>query len=220
MHVIIVGEGRAVYFLAQQFSQKGYKLRIITPHQREGKVLSQQTVGTVLVGDGTELSVQEEAGARQADVLVSLLEHDEDNLIACQIAQRVFGIPHTLALIHDPENEAIFQQLGVSATVSVTRIISLMIEEQVGFGEVTSLVALARGRVTITEIVLPNDAAAVRKTLSEIELPHNSLVASIVRGDDVIVPSGATIFQSSDRLILITQPDTHDETMEVLIGKQ
>jgi len=172
-----------------------------------------------MVGNGTELAVMEEAGARKSDALVALLDKDENNLIACQLAQRVFGVPHTLALIHDPENESIFQQLGVSATVPVNRIIALMLEEQIGFDEVTSLVSLARGRVTITEIILPGDAPALEKRLSELNLPENSLVASIVRDDEVIVPHGSSRFLPSDRLILITQPDTHAETLEALVGK-
>lgn len=219
MRVIIVGEGRRVYFLAQQFAEKEHEIVIVTPNESEASLLSQQVSATVMVGDGTELDVQEEAGARKADALVALLDEDEDNLIACQIAQRVFGVVHTLALIHDPENETIFQQLGISATVPVNRIIALMLEEQIGFGEVTSLVSLARGRVTITEIVLPSEAPALDKTLSELSLPENALVASIVRDDDVLIPHGLSRFLASDRLILITQPDTHEETLEALLGR-
>lgn len=218
MRVVIIGQGRRVYFLAQQFTEKGYHMTIVTPDDAEGVVLSQQVQATVMVGDGTELSALEEAGARNADALVALLDEDEDNLIACQLGQRVFGITHTLALIHDPENETIFQQLGVSATVPVNRIIALMLEEQIGFGEVTSLVSLARGRVTITEIVLPEDAPAIYKPLAELGLPENALVASIVRDDAVMVPHGSSRFLPSDRLILITQPDTHEETVEALVG--
>ena len=214
MEVLIVGEGRPVYFLAQQFSEKEYNMHIVTPHQDEARVLSEQTGATVLVGDGTELAAQEQAGARQADVFIALLERDEDNLIACQVAQRVFGVPYTLALIHDPEHEPIFQQLGISGTVSVTRIVSLMIEEQIGVGEVANLVALAKGRVTITELVLPHEARAINRSLSELRLPENSLVATIVRDDNVIIPSGASVFQPLDRILLVTQPDTHDETVE------
>lgn len=219
MHVIIVGEGRRVYFLAQQFAEKGYGVVIVTPDEAEAHILSQQVRATVMVGNGTELAVMEEAGARKADALVALLDEDEDNLIACQLAQRVFGVTNTLALIHDPENETIFQQLGVSATVPVNRIIALMLEEQIGFDEVTSLVSLARGRVTITEIVLPAGAPALNRRLSELKLPENSLVASIVRDDQAIVPHGSSRFLPSDRLILITQPDTHEETLEALLGR-
>lgn len=216
MQVLIVGEGRPVYFLAHQFSRskKEYTMHIVTPHEDEARVLSEQIAATVLVGDGTELAIQEQAGARQADAFIALFKRDEDNLIACQVAQRVFGVPYTLALIHDPEHEPIFQQLGISGTVSVTRIISLMIEEQIGVGEVASLVALAKGRVTITELILPHDSPAINRSLSELRLPQNSLVATIIRDDDVIIPSGASVFQPLDRILLVTQPDTHDETVQ------
>ena len=213
MEVLIVGEGRPVYFLSQQFSEKGYNMHVVTPRQDEAHVLSERTRATVLVGDGTELAVQEQAGARRADVFIALLERDEDNLIACQVAQRVFGVPYTLALVHDPEHEPIFQQLGISGTVSVTHIISLMIEEQIGVGEVANLVTLAKGRVTITELVLPHDALALNRSLSELRLPENSLVATIIRDDDVIIPSGSTVFKPLDRILLVTQPDTHDKTV-------
>lgn len=219
MRVIIVGQDKPVYFLARQFSDKGYDIHIITPDRVAARDFSRQLKATVLVGDGTEMAMQEEAGARNADVLVALMEQDEDNLITCQVGQRVFGIPRTIALIHDPANEAIFKQLGISATVSVVQIITLMVEEQVGFEEVTNLVTLARGRITISELVLTPDAPVINQTLSAVDLPASSLVATVVRDDEVIIPSGTTRFLSYDRLILITQPDSYDEVMRKLTGK-
>lgn len=220
MRVILVGQDKPVYFLARQFSKKGYDIHIITPDAAAARDYSRQLNATVLIGDGTEMSMQEEAGAREADVLVALMEQDEDNLIACQVGQRVFGIPRTIALIHDPANEAVFQQLGISATVSVVQIITLMVEEQVGFEEVTNLVALAKGRITISELVLMPDAPVINQVLSAVNLPASSLVATIVRDDEVIIPSGMSRFLSYDRLILITQPDSYDEVLQTLTGKE
>ena len=170
-------------------------------------------------GDGSDPALLEAAGARRADVFLALTPHDEDNLIACQLAQSMFGLPRTMAVVNDPENEAIFQQLGINVAVSATRIITTLIEEQTTFDAITNLFPVAEGRIVVTEVRLDADAPALGKTLQSLMLPEGALVAGILRGETVIVPRGSTQLQQSDRLILVTQPDNYGEALRTLIGE-
>lgn len=220
MRVIIIGGGKTTYFLARQFAGKGYRTTIINKDPDEAQKLARELKATVLLGSGCDPWMQAEAEARRTEILVSLLPHDEDNLIACQIAAKMFGVPRTIALIHDPENEAVFRELGVSVAISSAKIIAQLIEEEAGFEDIVNLMPLAQGRVNVTEITLSSGSPALGKSLQELALPENSLVASIIRGEAVIIPRGSSRLMQYDHLLLITEPDNHGEVIRQLTGDE
>ena len=85
----------------------------------------------MVLGDGTDIRLLHNSGAGRADLLVSITGHDQDNLVACQLAKRKFGVGHTIARVNNPKNENILRRLGVDTTLSSTRIIFNLIEQEV-----------------------------------------------------------------------------------------
>lgn len=218
MRVIIIGGSKTVYFLARQFVRRKYHVTVINRDAARSRELAQQTKATVVLGDGTDVQRLEEAGARRADVLLALTNHDQDNLIACQIAQKTFSIPRTIALVNDPDNENVFAQLGVTTAFSATRIIGSILDQETDFEDITALMPLAHGRVNVTDVRLDADSPAIGKTLMELELSDNSLVACIIRDDEVIVPRGATRLMANDHLVLISHPEQQKRDLHMLCG--
>jgi trk system potassium uptake protein TrkA len=223
MRVILIGGGETIetiYFLARLFVDRAYQVAIINPHPAEARMLSRQVKATVILGDGSEPAVLEEAGARRADVVLALAAYDPDNLVACQIAKSLYGVPRTMALVNDPDNEDAFRQLGLDMVVSATRIIGRLIEGHTVYDEVMQLFPAAQGRVNVTEIELPENTPAAGKCLQDLELPTDSLVACIIREGEVIVPRGASQLQAHDHLILIALPENQEELLLALTGEE
>lgn len=220
MRVILIGGGKLVYFLAKQFISKGYHLTIINADQQEAISFSRNLQATVINGEGSNPQILFQAGAYQADIALSLTSHDEDNLIACQIAQKEYGVPRTLALINDPENRPIFEELGVSVAFSATEIIANLIEQRTSSDEIKNLLPIAEGKINVTEIALSNSAAAVGKTIQELQLSRGTLIASILRQGKVFVPRGDTMLTDGDRLILISQPEYSEQLWQLLVAEQ
>jgi trk system potassium uptake protein TrkA len=220
MRIIMIGGDKTVYFLARQFIEKGSHVTIINRDPNRARELAQQTQALVVLGDGSDVQRLEEAGARRADVVMALTSHDQDNLISCQIAQKMFAVPRTLALVNDPENEDIFRKLGITVAFSATRIIASLIEQQATFDDITTLMPIAEGRINVTDVRLDQYSPAVGKTLLELELTEGSLIAAIIRGEDVLVPRGGTRLQDRDHLILISHPEHEAEDLMTLCGVQ
>lgn len=218
MRVIVVGAGKLLYYLARQFASKGYEVALISNDTTESLSLSRRVKALVLQGDGSDPRLLEEAGARRADVVVSLLPKDQDNLAVCQIAHKMFRVPRTVALVNDPQNEEVFRKLGVTVAFSSTQIIARILEERAGFEDIANLIPLAQGRVTISEVALRNGAPAVDKALRDLVLPEGALIGGILRSEDVIVPRGETCLRSGDRLIVISRPDCYDGVLRLLTG--
>ncbi len=222
MRVMLIGGGETIetiYFLARLFAHRGYQVTIVNPYPAETLLLSRRVKATVILGDGSDPTVLEEAGARRADVVLSLTPYDPDNLVACQLAQKLYGVPRTLALVNDPDNEEVFRRLGITEVFSATRVIGSLIEGRTVFDEITHLFPADEGRLHVTEVVLGEGAPAAEKTLQELELPPESLVACIIRGGQAIVPGGEDCLQVADRLILLSLPEHQETILRALVGE-
>ena len=219
MRIILIGSGKLAYFLAKQFASKNYYTTVINSDISEATLLSRQLKSPVIHGEGSASETLSEAGAYQADVVLSLTPHDEDNLIACQIAQKEYGVPRTIALVNDPENQEVFEKLGITIAFSATQIIASLIEQQTSSEEIRNLLPIAEGKVNVTEIALQPEHSVVGQTIDDLKLPVGTLIACILRRGEVIVPSGENSLESQDRLVLISQPESYGQLMRLLTGE-
>jgi len=212
--IILAGGDKLVYFLARMFLSKGTEVTIIHGDRGACTRLARRLKAVVVNGDASDPLVLEEAGTAGADVVLAVTPHDHDNLVICQIASLRFRVPRVLALVNDPENEEVFRSLGVSA-FSTTKIIAGLIEQRAGFEEITTLLPVGEGRVTVTEITLNGASPVCGKALKDIPLPDNSLVAFIVRDGIPLVPRGGATLQKGDRLILLALPENQGRVLRL-----
>jgi len=220
MKVIIIGGGKVVYFLAKTFLSKGYEVTIINRDQDYCERLAKKLRATIINGDGSDPYFLEDAGALQADAVAALTPSDPDNLFICQLAEQQFKVPKTFALVNNPTNEWIFQKLGVTKVISTTSIISSLIEQQVTVDDVTNLFPIEEGKVTVTQVVLTEESPVLGKSLSGVALPHDSVLGSIIRKDEVIIPRGDTKLFKGDKVIVIALPENQAQVFKVLLGHE
>ncbi|MEY2983872.1 MAG: Trk system potassium uptake protein TrkA [Cyanobacteriota bacterium] len=218
MRVIVIGQDKLAYFLGKHFIAKNDTLTLITAREDEALALSHKLPASVICGDGSEPSVLEDAGAYRADVLLALTAQDEDNLVACQIAQNRFGVPRTIALVNDPSNQIVLRQLGISVAFSATEILGQLIEEQTDYKDIKALIPVANGDVHLAEITLQPTSPAVGRRLKDLML-DTAIIACIVRQGKVMVPKGSSQLQAGDRLIVISQTETHEAAYAVIMGE-
>ncbi len=131
MYVILVGGGKVGYYLTKTLLSEGFEVTLIEKERTIFEKLFQEFKDSVVLGDGTDIRLLHNSGAGRADLLVSITGHDQDNLVACQLAKRKFGVAHTIARVNNPKNEDILRRLGVDTTLSSTRIIFNLIEQEV-----------------------------------------------------------------------------------------
>jgi len=215
MHIIIAGSGRLPYFLAKRFLAKSYRVTVITNLEQEAEELARKTKATIIVGDASEPAVLRSADAYYCDLLVAVTPRDEDNLVISQLAKLEFGISKTLALVNDPDNTEIFQQLGCKA-FSTTEMVALLIEQSVQIDEIISFIPTEEGKILLTEFHLTSTCPILNTPLKEISRPDQSLLVSIVREDKVIVPNGDSILLDGDRVLVLSTPENHSTIVHLL----
>ena len=219
MRVLLIGNGKLVYFLGKKFVEQKHQLTIINPNPSEAKDLAHQIQGTVIIGDGTHPKILKEAGAEKSDLVLALSSLDEDNLVICQIAKHHYGVPRTIAMVHDPAHQDFFEQMGISVVFCETQILADLIEKRADFAAIDNFFAIRGQKISITEIILDEDSPVIGKTLHSLELPEGVLIGGIIRQNQAFVPRGWSNLQVRDHLILISQPEHYKEFIEILTGK-
>ncbi len=218
MQVMLIGGGKLIYHLAKNLMSKGHFVTIINKDQEYSVQLSRQLRADVICGEASDPDILEDAGAYQTDILVSLTQKDHDNLFICKMAKDYFGIIRTTALVNNPDNEGLFKNLGVDAIFNTTQLLSSLIEQNVAVENISNLITLENGRLSITQFIIKEGAPVIGKTLKDIDLPLSIVLGGIIRNGEIVIPRGGTEIKEGDKILIISLPEDQAKAIKVLGG--
>ena len=221
MFIVINGGGKVASFLARTLLESGHTIVLIEKREAVAEKLAAELPKhpMIILGDGCDVTFQEDAGVGHADVFAAVTGDDDDNLVSCQLAKTAFGVPRCVARVNNPKNQHIFNALGIEA-ISSTSIIARMIEEETAIGDLRTLANLRKGNMAVVEIELPTDRCVVcDKKVKDLNLPVDCVLFAIVRGDDVITVHGDTEMKAGDVVVAFTAVDHEANLKRALTGE-
>lgn len=211
MYIVIMGGGKVGEYLATVLLESGNEVAIIERDVDVADRLSMVLQGRYLVirGDGCDTEYQQDAGVPKAEVFVAASGQDDNNLVSCEIASRIYGVPRCIARVNAPKNQRIFRSLQIEA-ISATEMIANVIEEETLMGSVNVLSSLTHGNVALSEVAVPNmrnhsDNEGV--LAFDVEMPENCLIVAVASKDDVAVVGEETRLYPGDSVIVAADRD-------------
>ncbi|MFU0831945.1 MAG: Trk system potassium uptake protein TrkA [Oscillospiraceae bacterium] len=220
MKIIIVGGGKLGNQIAHNMLDRKYSVKLIEKDKAKCMRLANDLDAEVIFGDGTEMQTLEEAGAKDADCFIAVTGSDQDNLVASQLAKKEFKIKKVIARNNDPRNLDALRKLGPDIAVSSTEIITNMIEQEVDSAQMHLLATLNRGKASINTLKLPEDTALAGVQLRDLTLPKGSLIISIVRDENLIIPNGFTSFLPNDEIVAVCDGSSEKSLMKTLSARK
>ncbi|MBW3658918.1 MAG: NAD-binding protein [Actinobacteria bacterium] len=221
MYIVIAGGGKIGRYIAKDLESKRHEVTVIERHPGRCEQLVAETNVLVIEGDAGDVRYLEQAHVDRADVFVATTHDDDDNLVSCQLAKIEFGLKRAIARVNTPKNVEIFEKLGIEA-VSSTRLISELIENEFSVGELIHLHSLKGGRVSLVEVRIPDeddDHAPSPRRVSTLDLPTESVIVALFRGDLTVIPRGDTEIHPGDEVVALTTPDLEDALRAILVGE-
>ena len=219
MYIIIVGGGSVGYYLCKALLGEGHEVLMMEKDAAKCERFEDELGSVCLRGDGCEVATLAEAGASRADVFIAATNEDEDNLVACQVAKHKFEVPRTIARVNNPKNQSIFKKLGIDCAISVTNLILEHIEEEIPTHPLIHLLTVEEEGTEIVEIRIPEGSTAVGRSVKELSLPPDSVLALVIRnGQKPQVPTDDTVLQANDRIIALTSTDNEEALRKELTG--
>jgi trk system potassium uptake protein TrkA len=219
MLAVIVGGGRGGSYLARDLQSQGYQVKVIDRRPEVVAKLRQEIGGDVVCGDGSSPQVLEQVGAAKADLVVALTHNDEDNLVVCRLAKRHFRVPRVIARVNNPLNEWLYTKAwGVDVAISQVHLTSKVIEEEIGLGELITLLKLNRGAAALVELHLPETSPCQGKAIRDLNLPGDTVIVSIIRAGNLIIPRGDTRLEVGDDILAVSTVVAEKQLKHILVG--
>ncbi|MDR2431457.1 MAG: TrkA family potassium uptake protein [Candidatus Margulisbacteria bacterium] len=220
MFVVVAGAGNVGRQLARNLLREKHTV-IILDRQPDvcGRMSRLFPAALVICGDSCDPQVLEQAYLDRADVIAALTGDDEDNLIICQLAKERFKVKRAVAKVNDSRNAKTFAALGVDVPVDSGSIITSLITQEISTSEISTLFTLKRGRMSIVQVTVAPSSPVVSKKIMELSLPQDTVLISILRGEEVIIPRGFTVLQRGDDVIALTSGGSRQALLDLLGAK-
>ena len=220
MYIVIAGGGRIGRYIARDMVEKGHEVTVIEEVAARCEQLVVETDVLVIEGDACDVRYLEQAHTDRADVFVATTHEDEDNLVACQLAKIEFSVKRAISRVNTPKNVEIFEALGIES-VSSTRLLSELLEHEFSVGELVHLTSLKGGRLQLVEIQVPvGDGAPPARRVDSLDLPFESVVVVIFRGNETVIPRGTTEILPGDEVVALTTPELEERLTASLLGQR
>lgn len=112
-NVIVVGCGRVGSQLASMLSDNGANVCVIDLKADAFANLGRNFNGSTVQGVGFDEDTLVKAGVDECDVMAAVTQSDNANLMCAEVASRLFGVPHVIARLYNPDHERAYMQLGI-----------------------------------------------------------------------------------------------------------
>ncbi len=113
--VVILGCGRIGAELARLLDEDGHRVTIIDPDVEAFRRLRPGFGGTIIAGDGLDQELLRDAGIHETDAFIAVMDGDNHNIMASQIARHLHRIPTVISQIKDPLRSEAFEALGIES---------------------------------------------------------------------------------------------------------
>ncbi|NTV89167.1 MAG: TrkA family potassium uptake protein [Clostridiales bacterium] len=216
MFIAIAGGGKVGYYLAKTLLSYKHRVVVVEKNNALCEKIANELNIPVCFGDATTTDVFDQMDVARADVFIAVTGSDEENLIACQLAKRKFEIKRTIARVNNPKNIEVFEKLGVDIAVSSTSIIADLIEQEVDYSGLKTLMKLKNGKIVLSEILIQKDSKVRNKQLKDIDIPGDCILVSVIRDEEVIIPNGFTTLQEGDYVLAVSAQEAQQDLLVFL----
>lgn len=202
-NILIVGGGKIGLKLAQELDRLPYNTKVIEKDAQRGELLSARlNRAIVLQGDGTDPELLEQENIRSMDLVIALTGDEELNILSCLLAKRL-GAHKTIARINKFAYMSLVEAIGIDHIVSTRLSAVNSILHFIRRGKIISTVSIAGEEAEAIEAIAEAHSAIVGQPLKKLKFPPGAIILCILRGQEVIIPTGDSVINPQDRLIIM-----------------
>ena len=201
--VVIAGGGGVGWRLARHLERTDKQVVVIEENNERAHECSASLKKSMVVsGNALDRSVLDEIGITDDTAIVASTGKDENNIIACLLAQRL-GAAFGVALISKPEYVSIINEAGLlDRAVSPYLATMNAILRFVRGTSIRAITLLQNVPGELLEVHVSGGSRWVGKMLKDMRLPRRAVVAAVVRGEVASIGTGDTELHEGDRLIV------------------
>lgn len=200
--ITIIGGGNVGKMLAENLEDARLKVKIIEKNYARCEKISEDLSNTLIInGDGTDLSLLNEEEIFDSDVVVSVTNNDEKNLL-CSLLAKQLGVKRVIARVTKNANMSLFEKVGIDIAVSTKNAALNEVKNNISETNVDIVATVEQGQGEILELKTPESFEDIM--LKDLSLPAKAIISIIQRRNKVIIPKGDTFIKRNDNLTIFT----------------
>ena len=200
--VSIIGGGKVGYMLAKSLEDVKVKAKIIERDYDRCEELAANLNGTLVIhGDGTDLKLLNEEEIGSSDVVISVTNNDEKNLL-CSLLGKQLGVKRVISRVSKVLNIPLFEKVGIDIAVSPKTSAINEVKNDIDETDVDILATVEQGEAEVLEIAVKGEFD--NKLVRDIRFPAPAIIGVLQRRNRVIIPKGDTQIKKDDILIIFT----------------
>ena len=221
-NALVVGGGIITHYLCDILQRSSIELRIIERDLKACEELSAQWQKTVVIhGNSSDRELLKEEGIETAGAFVALAPYDEENILLSVFAKSV-GCGKLITKINRTDYDHVINQLELDTSICPKNITSDVILRYVRAtnnaqgSNVERLYNIIQDKVEASEFIAKESSPLIGVPLKDLRFRKDILIASISRGDNVIIPRGNDVVQAGDTVVVVSRQLGLQELAEVL----
>ncbi|KGK98066.1 potassium transporter TrkA [Methanococcoides methylutens] len=207
--VMIIGGGTVGFYLAKLIEKSHATIKIIEKKRERCEFIAEALPKVlVLKGNGTDINLLREEGVQDMDVVISVTDSDEKNLL-CALLAKQLGAKKVVVRADHLDYVPLFELVGVDRAVSPREAtINEVLKLTMGTG-IEALTMIEGEKAEIIEYTASGNSKIVGKPLKNVKFPEGALVSMVVHKGDTFVPRGNYIIKEGDRVLIFSLPSAH-----------
>ncbi len=216
--VLIIGGGNIGFHLAKMLEEnfEETRVKIIEKDKiRAEEIATELSSAIVINGDALDEEILKEANLEDCETVLALTNDDENNIMACVLAEKTGQKKRTIAIVNKSNYSLLQSSLNIDDLVDPRMTTVSRIMEHVHKGTIGTVYSLLDGEYEFIEAKVLEKSDLLNKKIKDSNLPKDIRIGAIVRKEQVIIPRSDFIFEKDDLVILLSKRDQLKEIEDI-----
>ena len=208
--ILIIGGGNIGFNLAKNIEQsfEDARVKIIEKDKNRAEVIANELNNSIVInGDGLDEDVLNEANLEDVETVLALTNDDEDNLMVSILVEKFSKNKRTMALINKPNYSLLQSSLKIDDLIDPRMNTVSSILKHVHKGTIENAYSILNGEFEVIEAEIIESSELINKELKNSDLPDEIRIGSIIRDNEIIIPSSNYVFKKNDIIVFLAQKD-------------
>ncbi len=215
--ILIIGGGNIGMHLAKLLeATDGLRIKIIEKNKSRAEQLAGELSSSIVIcGDPLDEKILKEANIEETETVFALTDDDEDNIMACVLAEKYTPSKRTIAIINKHNYNILQESLKIDDLVDPRMATVSTIMKHVHMGSIDTVYSLLDGKYEFLEAKILETSDIVNKSIKDSNLPDEVRIGAIVRKDKVMMPKSNLVFEKDDIVIVLSKREQLKEVEDI-----
>ena len=217
-NILIIGGGNIGLNLAKMLEAnfEDVRVKIIEKDKKRAEEIANELSSSIVInGDALDEDILKEANLEGSETVLALTNDDENNMMACVLAEKTGQKKRTIAIVNKTNYNLLQDSLNIDDLVDPRMTTVSRIMEHVHRGTIGTVYSLLDGEYEFIEAKILDKSELLNKDIKNSNLPDDIRIGAIVRKDKVIIPRSSFVFEEDDLVVFLAKREQLKEVESI-----